>query len=341
LGAAAFGSAIGLGLSAAYLAGAHAPGASPETQSQRMASAAALGFSEAALQQNLSHMDAGALAIAQRHDPRIVAGSAQRDRQAAEFAARLARSDPGPSGPSIASLMLRPVLGPGQFDAYDRFGFTSIGALDSARDLECLTQAVYYEARGESAEGQRAVAQVVLNRVRHPAFPKTVCAVVYQGASVGHGCQFSFACDGSMHDRREPAAWRRAEGVAAQALGGYVMAQVGKSTHFHALRLAPDWGQTMVRVAQVGLHVFYRFGRNTAIQAPADGVETAVAPAPPAAKVAASAPVMASLLPLPSEGGPSGAEAKAPVVAKDAAAAVTPAAVDAPAAKAKPDAPTA
>jgi spore germination cell wall hydrolase CwlJ-like protein len=131
-------------------------------------------------------------------------------------------------------------------------------ALKRSRELECLTQAVYFEARGETARGQAAVAQVVLNRVKHPAFPKTVCAVVFQGAA-RHNCQFSFACDGSMHRAREAGAWDRARKVAARALSGVVLADVGSATHFHTTGVSPAWGPRMMRVSQVGLHVFYRF----------------------------------------------------------------------------------
>lgn len=130
-------------------------------------------------------------------------------------------------------------------------------ALNSTRDLDCLTQAVYFEARGESPRGQAAVAQVVLNRVRHPAFPKTVCGVVFQGAAT-HGCQFSFACDGSTGRQRERDAWDRARTVAGRALSGVVLADVGQATHFHTTGVSPLWGPQMLRVAQVGLHIFYR-----------------------------------------------------------------------------------
>jgi len=130
---------------------------------------------------------------------------------------------------------------------------------DTASDLNCLTAAVYYEARGESREGQAAVAQVVLNRVRNPAFPKTVCGVVYQGTG-GHSCQFSFACDGQTGARHEAGAWDRARDVAGRALGGYVMSTVGGATHFHVASLGAIWNGSMVKVAQVGQHVFYGFG---------------------------------------------------------------------------------
>lgn len=130
---------------------------------------------------------------------------------------------------------------------------------DTSHDLDCLTAAVYYEARGESREGQAAVAQVVLNRVRSPAFPKTVCGVVYQGAAA-RGCQFSFACDRSVAAHHEAGAWDRARDVANRALGGYVMSTVGGATHFHKASLGEIWNGSMVRVAQVGQHIFYGFG---------------------------------------------------------------------------------
>jgi spore germination cell wall hydrolase CwlJ-like protein len=128
------------------------------------------------------------------------------------------------------------------------------------RDLECLTEAVYYEARGETPTGQAAVAQVVMNRVKSPSFPKSVCGVVFQGASDGRaGCQFSFACDGSVHHAREDDAWRRARRIAAKALSGQVMAAVGDATHFHVASIQPDWAG-LIKVGQVGTHIFYKFG---------------------------------------------------------------------------------
>ena len=133
------------------------------------------------------------------------------------------------------------------------------GVLNPARELECLAQAVYYEARGETPAGQAAVAQVVLNRVRHPAFPKSICGVVFQGARSGRGCQFSFACDGSLRLTREMGAWTRAEKIASRAFEGQVMSQVGNATHFHVTAIQPGWSN-LLKVAQVGAHVFYRFG---------------------------------------------------------------------------------
>ena len=219
-------------------------------QAHRLADAAAQGFSESALRSRSADMAPGALAIAQRHDPYALADP--RDHQADMFAARLQQTGPS-SGP--VSGFAPPA---GRFSPPAQ-PFRTVSALSGAREMECLTQAVYYEARGETAAGQAAVAQVVLNRVRHPGFPKSVCGVVFQGAQVGHACQFSFACDGSLYRTRETTAWRRAQSVAARALAGFVMAEVGNATHFHAARIGPQW-DSMVRVAQVGLHVFYRFG---------------------------------------------------------------------------------
>jgi hypothetical protein len=152
---------------------------------------------------------------------------------------------------SLALGLTRSVVQPFHFKAADP------GADDHSRDTQCLAQAVYYEARGETSSGQAAVAQVVLNRVRHPAFPKTVCGVVFQ--HVGADCQFSFACNGAMRQPLDRAAWRRAVIVADRALSGAVMAEVGAATHFQAARSTSDWAGSLARVAQIGEHIFYRF----------------------------------------------------------------------------------
>src|SRR5215213_5620568 len=96
--------------------------------------------------------------------------------------------------------------------------------------LECLASAVYYEAGSQDDDGERAVAQVVLNRVRHAAFPGSVCGVVYQGSTRATGCQFTFTCDGSLYRQADAAGWGRAYRVAQAALGGYVYAPVGYAT---------------------------------------------------------------------------------------------------------------
>lgn len=255
-GAALTGSAVGLVLGAAYLASGLGHAAAQYQRVSRLAGAAAQGFSEEALLSTADGMSPGVLAVARRHDPFSMAGGAQRDRQSAVLAARLEKSSRKNALTTEGLLLRASYGGPLQAAAPFQLG----GALDASRDLECLTQAVYYEARGETPAGQAAVAQVVLNRVRHPAFPKSVCAVVYQGAYGRGACQFSFACDGSMRKRREPRAWARAEKVASRALSGAVAANVGNATHFHTVNVAPAWGSQLMRVGQVGLHVFYKFG---------------------------------------------------------------------------------
>ena len=128
-----------------------------------------------------------------------------------------------------------------------------------ARALDCLTSAIYYEAGQESADGQRAVAQVVLNRVRHPAFPNSVCGVVYQGSTRVTGCQFTFTCDGSMERRPAPVLWDRARAIAGAMLAGGVYAPVGQATHYHADYVVPYWASSLVKTRVEGAHLFYRW----------------------------------------------------------------------------------
>lgn len=130
---------------------------------------------------------------------------------------------------------------------------------DRARALQCLTTAIYYEAATEPDDGQKAVAQVILNRVRHPAFPATVCGVVFQGSEKS-GCQFSFACDGAM-TRGAPSReyWERAQKVAAAALSGSVFAPVGLATHYHTYAVTPSWNRSLVMTGTWGAHFFHRW----------------------------------------------------------------------------------
>ena len=244
---------MGLVLGASYMAGGAAGVAVAHARTTRIAIAAADGFSETALEAEASAMEPGALAVARRHDPFTAAGAPQRDRESALLAARLERRTATASNPLLVRASLTTQITPAR-----PFRMATENPLDGARELDCLSAAVYYESRGESSDGQSAVAQVVLNRVRHPAFPKSVCAVVYQGAQ-SRTCQFSFACDGSMRRSKEPGAWRRAQDIAGRALAGYVDSAVGDATHFHVARLGGLWGGSMLRVAQVGSHVFYKF----------------------------------------------------------------------------------
>ena len=145
--------------------------------------------------------------------------------------------------------------------AASAYAFRGLTGVDSLRSQLCLTAAIYYEAASESEDGQRAVAQVVLNRVRHPAYPNTVCDVVYQGTERGDRlCQFSFACDGSMSRVPNRNVWAQASRIARVALAGYVFPQVGTATHYHTLAVNPYWNKSLTATAIIGAHIFYRWG---------------------------------------------------------------------------------
>jgi spore germination cell wall hydrolase CwlJ-like protein len=132
-------------------------------------------------------------------------------------------------------------------------------AVFSDREQKCLAQGIYFEARGESLEGQAAVAQVILNRVRNPAFPNTICGVVYQNDNWRNRCQFSFACDGKRDRVRSPRHWKTAQDIAMAVTAGKIwFDSVGSATHYHAVYVRPRWARTMERRARIGLHVFYR-----------------------------------------------------------------------------------
>jgi spore germination cell wall hydrolase CwlJ-like protein len=152
---------------------------------------------------------------------------------------------------------------------------------DKARALGCLTMAVYYEAASESDDGQAAVAQVVLNRLRHPLFPKTVCGVVFQGSQLPTGCQFTFTCDGSLGRRPSQAGWKHASEIAQRALDGYVMKQVGEATHYHTMWVVPYWQPTLTKLTQIGAHIFYRWSGEAGRPAAFAGQYAGLEPAPP------------------------------------------------------------
>lgn len=128
-----------------------------------------------------------------------------------------------------------------------------------ARAVDCLAIAELYEA-GDDDAGERAIAQVVLNRARHPAFPKTICAVVFEGAGAATGCQFTFTCDGALARHQfADAAWSRARAIAQGALTGAVYAPVGHATHYHTNWVVPYWSASLDKIAAVGAHLFFRW----------------------------------------------------------------------------------
>jgi len=178
----------------------------------------------------------------------------------------VAPAAPAPAGaaaplagvPALAANAAMPIAG-GLGPAASPFALAAATPIDQMRSLDCLAQAVYYEARSESEDGQRAVAQVVLNRVRHPAWPNSVCGVVYQGPMrAGGGCQFTFTGDGSLAVRPAGIGWARARMIAADALGGRTHAGVGLSTHYHTYAVFPSWAPRLLKTAMIGAHNFYR-----------------------------------------------------------------------------------
>lgn len=177
-----------------------------------------------------------------------------------------------------------------------RFVFKG-SAEDRSRATECLALAAMAEA-GPSDPGQRAVIQVILNRVRHPAFAKTVCGVVFEGSERATGCQFTFTCDGSLARRYSDSAWLQARIRAGEALGGYVFKPVGLATHYHTDWVYPYWSPELDKLAKIETHLFFRWsgfwGTKPAFSAGYRGGEP-----DPATLFGDAAAILAEAVPLP------------------------------------------
>jgi spore germination cell wall hydrolase CwlJ-like protein len=133
-----------------------------------------------------------------------------------------------------------------------------------AREMRCMATAIYFEARDEPARGQLAVAQVIMNRIRSPFYPKTICGVVYQGERLRTGCQFSFTCTGKHNAVKEKEEWATAVKLAKQVIAGEVwVKEVGYATHYHATYVHPSWRHELDKVAQIGGHIFYKMKPGT------------------------------------------------------------------------------
>jgi spore germination cell wall hydrolase CwlJ-like protein len=124
-------------------------------------------------------------------------------------------------------------------------------------ELECLAKTIYFEARGESEQGQRAVAAVVLNRVKSPKFPNTICEVVHQGGTDGRDCQFSWWCDGRGHEPKDVNAWIKAATIAREMIHGAPDPTNG-ALYFHTTSVSPSWRTQLRRMATIGAHIYYR-----------------------------------------------------------------------------------
>ena len=177
--------------------------------------------------------------------------------------------------------------------------FLYAGSGDSrARARDCLAAAMIYEA-GDDARGQQAVGQVVINRARHPAFPKSICGVVFQGSDRVTGCQFTFTCDGALNRRYSAAAWARAQANADMMLSGTTYPPVGLATHYHTDWVRPYWSDSLEKIAIVDTHLFFRWpgfwGTPGAFRGAVSGADGAVA------KMAALSPLHAVALGVPVE----------------------------------------
>ena len=250
-----------------------------------------------------------------------------------------------PAGTALVALPKADPLSFGAEDGRELGALIDVGAparpffsagtgLGHARAQQCLAQAVWYEAASESEAGQRAVAQVVLNRVAHPAWPDSVCGVVYQGSERKTGCQFTFTCDGSLARRPGGASWARAQRIAAEALAGSVYAPVGHATHYHTLWVNPVWAASLDHIGTIGAHRFYRLrgsaGEKSAFSMAYTGVESGPLPGalreaaePPPAMAPSAAPAIAhDLDPAPTPAPPAAAAASAPNAAYGGAGAI-------------------
>jgi hypothetical protein len=145
----------------------------------------------------------------------------------------------------------------------------AVANIEHAAQSECLAEAMYYEARGEGLAGEKAVAEVVLERTRNAKYPKTVCGVVYDGVQPDRrDCQFSFACDGTLRRPRDTTAWTRVQVLAEKILSGSVRLAnlTGHAIAYHNIDVAPAWAETMLMTAQIGNHVFYRRDPNAPLR---------------------------------------------------------------------------
>jgi hypothetical protein len=165
---------------------------------------------------------------------------------------------------SLSETRLRRLGAPYTGDAEDDPRIMSAAALDTLRsprgdaEWECLTEALYFEARGEPIEGQYAVAEVILNRVDNPNYPDSVCEVVNEGTGRRHACQFTYTCDGRPEEITDAAAWHRLGHIARIMLDGAPRDLTADATHYHAERVDPRWSRIYPRTAEYGVHIFYR-----------------------------------------------------------------------------------
>ncbi len=141
---------------------------------------------------------------------------------------------------------------------YDDAWLDSLPQASGNAEWTCLTQAIYFEARGESVKGEFAVAEVIANRADSPDFPRSICSVVNQGTGHKYACQFTFTCDGQSDAINDELAYDRAGKIARLILDGAPRVLTDGATHFHTLGVSPAWARQFEETVQIGQHVFYR-----------------------------------------------------------------------------------
>ena len=245
-----------------------APADAPQAPGRRflvaLAAAVAIGSAALVLGSGAGQAAPYAVTVPVRLAPYDPAQWAVFDAASYEAALALDPSLPRPDAVTLAGAAATPTslqlaeaayVGP----AARPYVFKGATPLDASRAQYCLAAAIYYEAASETDNGMRGVAQTVLNRVRHPSFPNSVCGVVFQGSQRAGVCQFTFACDGAMARAPSAANWARASRIAAEALSGKVFPSVGLATHYHTQAIWPRWGKSLVMTNIVGAHIFHRW----------------------------------------------------------------------------------
>jgi len=253
--------AVGLAVMGVAMSASSSPRPDIDRTAEAVARATGGDLTPRGLQLVMARLDAGQLALARRFDPALNLPELYGLTPGWESLTLGGKPslDQGVSGVAAQQLNAAMPTAFGALQPAKPFDLRPATEADRKRALRCLTQAVYYEAALEPLEGQEGVAQVVLNRVRDPNYPSTVCGVVYQGAERTTGCQFSFTCDGALSRAPIAWAWTRAAQVAERALAGHVATRVGTATHYHADYVHPWWSPTLAKITQVGAHIFYRW----------------------------------------------------------------------------------
>jgi len=158
------------------------------------------------------------------------------------------------SGDRLAGYVARPETGV----EYSRSWLARQQVSGSDKHTECLAEALYFEARGESVRGQFAVAEVIMNRVDSPEFPDTVCGVIRQGTGKKYQCQFTYTCDGNPEHIANQSAYGQVSKVARLMVDGAPRALTGGATYYHTRAVSPRWSRVFARTASIGVHHFYR-----------------------------------------------------------------------------------